>query len=86
MRINIASSHQYMNTISWHIKSLQMAKNVAPSGFPTARSFFVAAKETTASGFDEAMEVFSRKSCVTAMPMLAKDREVRSQARKVLSD
>ena len=30
-------------------------------------------------------EVFRRKSCVTAMPMLAKEREVRSQARKVRS-
>lgn len=62
-----------------------MAKNVAPSGFPTARSFFVAANDTTASGLLEAMVVLRRKSWVTAMPMLAKDRDVRSQARKVLS-
>jgi hypothetical protein len=31
------------------------------------------------------MEVFRRKSCVIAMPMEAKEREVRSQARKVRS-
>ena len=30
-------------------------------------------------------EVLRRKSCVTAIPMLAKEREVRSQARKVRS-
>lgn len=30
-------------------------------------------------------ELFSRKSCVTAMPMLANEREVRSHARKVRS-
>jgi hypothetical protein len=29
--------------------------------------------------------VLRRKSCVIAMPMLAKEREVRSQARKVRS-
>lgn len=34
---------------------------------------------------DDDIEVFSRKSCVMAMPILAKDREVRSQARKVRS-
>lgn len=32
-----------------------------------------------------ASEVLSRKSCVTAMPMEANEREVRSQARKVRS-
>ena len=31
------------------------------------------------------MVELSRKSCVIAMPMLAKEREVRSQARKVRS-
>jgi len=31
------------------------------------------------------MEVLRRKSCVTAMPMEAKERDVRSQARNVLS-
>jgi hypothetical protein len=30
-------------------------------------------------------DVFRRKSCVIAMPMLAKEREVRSQAKKVRS-
>ena len=32
------------------------------------------------------MAVFRRKSCVIAMPIEAKAREVRSQARKVRSD
>jgi hypothetical protein len=36
-------------------------------------------------GASGASEVLSRKSCVTPMPIDANAREVRSQARKVLS-
>ena len=57
-----------------------MPKNAAPNGLPTRRSF---ACSDICSLFSR--DVLRRKSCVTAMPMLAKEREVRSQARYVRS-
>lgn len=52
---------------------------VAPSGLPTWR-------RCTSDGLAGVeRDVLSRKSCVTAMPMLAKESEVRSQARNVRS-
>lgn len=62
---------------------MEMAMKVAPSGLPTWRSRTCG--ELTSAGSEVAIVVFRRKSCVTAMPMLAKEREVRSQARKVRS-
>jgi hypothetical protein len=59
-----------------------MAMKVAPSGLPTWRR---RACGELIAGSEDAMVVFSRKSCVIAMPMLAKESEVRSQARKVRS-
>ena len=58
--------------------------NVAPRGFPTCLSFVFA----ESSGLGEVeleIEVFSRKSCVTAMPILANDKDVLSHARNVRS-
>ena len=62
---------------------MEMAMKVAPSGLPTWRRR--ACGELMVAGSEDAMVVFSRKSCVIAMPMLAKESEVRSQARKVRS-
>lgn len=42
-------------------------------------------EDDVASPFDDAIVVLRRKSWVTAMPILAKDSDVRSQARKVRS-
>lgn len=61
-----------MNSIA-----IEMAMNVDPSGFPTWCSFD--------SFPPPVMDVFKRKSCVIAMPIEAKEREVRSHARKVRS-
>ena len=58
--------------------------NVAPSGFPKCRNFACGEVVEDESG-EFAIEVFSRKSCVIAMPIDAKERDVRSQARKVRS-
>jgi len=55
-----------------------IAKNMAPSGFPKCRS-------DSARLESPSSDVFNRKSCVIAMPMDAKAREVRSQARNVRS-
>ena len=65
--------------------SSQMAKNVAPNGLPTARSLTDASNVVVSLGFPDAIVVLRRKSWVTAMPMLAKDSDVRNQARKVRS-
>lgn len=62
-----------------------MPKNVAPRGLPTERNFVEAAKDCTVSGSDEAIEVFNRNNWVTAIPMLAKESEVRNHARNVRS-
>lgn len=65
---------------------MEIATKVAPRGLPTWRRR--AAGETCGEGeFDESgwREEFRRKSWVTAMPIEAKEREVRSQARKVRS-
>jgi hypothetical protein len=60
---------------------MEMAMKVAPSGLPTCSRWLRAGSSGSAS----AMLVLRRKSCVMAMPMLAKEREVRSQARNVRS-
>lgn len=57
------------------------ATKVAPSGLPTAFNLLA---ETSLGSFD-AIVVLRRKSCVTAMPIDANEREVRSHARKVRS-
>lgn len=63
---------------------MEIPIKVAPSGFPKCRSLACGEDVWDASGeFDR--DVFRRKSCVIAMPMLAKEREVRSQAKKVRS-
>lgn len=54
-----------------------MPKKVAPRGFPSWRRVC----EWSSSERD----VLRRKSCVMAMPIDAKAREVRNQARKVRS-
>lgn len=59
-------------------------RNVAPSGFPICRSLVA----FVGCGFMPSRSdsvAFSRKSWVIAIPMEAKAREVRSQARKVRS-
>jgi hypothetical protein len=58
-------------------------KNVAPSGFPSRRKVIRLLLPESLPG--SASEVLSRNSCVTAMPMDANARDVRSQARKVRS-
>lgn len=61
-----------------------MARNVAPRGLPSRRS--VASPESSAwPPSASASEVLRRKSWVTAMPMDAKARDVRSHARNVRS-
>ena len=62
---------------------MEMAMKVAPRGLPTWRRWW--AGVCGVEGEEEGREEFRRKSCVTAMPMEAKEREVRSQARKVRS-
>lgn len=59
---------------------MPIARKVAPSGFPTCRSFICGVLGSLLERV-----VLRRKSWVTAMPMEAKEREVRSQARKVRS-
>jgi hypothetical protein len=59
---------------------MEMPMNVAPRGLPRWRILACGL-----SFWSPDKEVFRRKSCVIAMPMLAKEREVRSQARKVRS-
>ena len=59
---------------------MEMPRKVAPRGLPSC--FIWAAGALAPSPL---MEVLRRKSWVTAMPMAAKAREVRSQARKVRS-
>lgn len=59
---------------------IPMARNVAPSGLPTWRSFIWGEE-----GASSRRVVFSLNNWVTAMPIEAKEREVRSQARKVRS-
>lgn len=65
---------------------MPIAKNVAPRGLPTWRSFWVGELPLgELGGLWEEKFVLRRKSCVTAIPIEAKEREVRSQARKVRS-
>lgn len=67
--------------------SIDIAMKVAPSGFPTWRRRACGVSEESEEVVELGVEivVLRRKSCVMAMPMLAKEREVRSQARKVRS-
>ena len=58
--------------------------NVEPRGFPTFRRLWSAVCPDAVSGV-LANVVLRRNSWVMAMPMLAKARDVRSQARKVRS-
>ena len=69
-------------------------RKVAPRGFPRLRMVFGARSVERGSSVVEdsveeeewsEMEVLRRKSCVIAMPIEAKEREVRSQARNVRS-
>lgn len=65
---------------------MAMPRNVAPSGLPTWRSRIVPGGAGWGrSPSRSVIVVLSRNSCVMAMPMEAKAREVRSQARKVRS-
>ena len=63
-----------------------MPKNVAPRGLPTERSLVDAEGDCIASGSEGAIDVLRRNSWVTAIPMLAKESEVRSHARNVRSE
>lgn len=55
-----------------------MPKNVAPRGLPTERNrAFATGGVCSAESCFDAMVVLRRNSCVTAMPMLAKDRDLR---------
>lgn len=64
---------------------IAIPRKVAPSGFPTCLRWYIL------PGFDgvrpslSEIVVFSLNSCVMAMPIDAKAREVRSQARNVRS-
>lgn len=60
-----------------------MPKNIPPSGFPKWRK--VCALELLEALSASEREVLSRKSCVIATPMEAKDKDVRNQARNVRS-
>lgn len=66
---------------------MEMAMKVAPSGLPRWRRCLCAESEDDddEEGELERRLVFRRKSCVIAMPMEAKERDVRSQARNVRS-
>lgn len=62
---------------------MEIPRKVAPSGLPSCFPWC----PSTSNGFAPSglIDVLSRNSCVTAMPMEAKASEVRSQARKVRS-
>lgn len=61
-----------------------MPIKVAPRGFPSCRSLACGdAGDWKSGAFDS--EVFRRNSWVMAMPMLANESDVRSQARNVRS-
>lgn len=66
--------------------SILIPIKVAPSGFPSCRNFACAdAVEDEWSDGAVDSDVLSRKSWVIAIPMEAKEREVRSQAKNVRS-
>lgn len=65
---------------------LQMPRNVAPSGLPSCLRCAAGSGAEGSSPFPVDNEVLSLNSCVTAMPMLANDSDVRSHARNVLSE
>lgn len=58
-----------------------MPRNVAPSGLPSCRRVWLFGSSVPGVERDE----LRRKSCVTAMPIEAKARDVRSHARNVRS-
>lgn len=60
-----------------------MPRKMAPSGLPRCRRVCSCPVSGAPSSSDR--DVFSRKSWVMATPMEAKERDVRSQARKVRS-
>lgn len=67
---------------------MEMAMKVAPRGLPTWRRAWWEEGEgegLLGEEWEEGREELRRKSWVIAMPMEAKEREVRSQARKVRS-
>ncbi len=65
--------------------SIDIPRKVAPSGFPNCRSLVVPVGCGLRPSRSEIV-AFRRKSWVMAMPIEAKAKEVRSQARKVRSD
>ncbi|KAI5299628.1 hypothetical protein KEM55_001938 [Ascosphaera atra] len=67
--------------------SIAMPMKVPPNGLPTRmmRSRFISLP-LSAGEFGSRIVVLSRKSCVTATPIEAKESDVRSQARKVRSE
>lgn len=62
---------------------VQMPRKVAPSGLPTCLRLALGDVDPPESV--SASEVLRRKSCVTAIPILANESDVRSQARNVRS-
>ena len=68
-------------------KHLHIPRKVAPRGFPTALSRSAERGPVVWVALDvwPDVAVLSRKSWVMATPMLAKERDVRSQARNVRS-
>lgn len=69
---------KYLLNPSSRIKIL-MPKNAAPSGLPNARNVLACSAPSSSS------VLFNRNSCVTAIPIDAKAKDVRSQARNVRS-
>jgi hypothetical protein len=63
--------------------TMLIPKNVAPSGFPSCRRCTYGSSPEPLGLFD--IVVFRRKSCVTAIPIEANAREVRSHAKNVRS-
>lgn len=89
-RITHDCATKYRRAPSSSVRIL-IPRNVAPSGLPKRRSVALLCEEPEPKlGSSEPPVsdklVLRRKSCVTAMPMDAKAREVRSQARKVRSE
>lgn len=73
------------------VENLQTPKNVAPKGLPSCRNFclsmlFTAVADAEPSSLPSlAIDVFSLKSCVMAMPIDANESDVRSHAKNVRS-
>lgn len=70
------------------IDNLHTPRKVTPNGLPSCRSFSLSMLLTAVVAFDLssfAIDVFSLKSCVTAMPIDANESDVRNHARNVRS-